>query len=79
VNNRRARSTMTLEYNSRRKPQLATFAPLAACVMSEATAFALDIMTIPLYDGFRGSPAISMILGQNDIGGARFKFINPMQ
>lgn len=39
VNNRRARSTMTLENSSRRKPQLAAFAPLAACVISEATAF----------------------------------------
>src|SRR5262249_18766486 len=40
VNNRPARSTMTLEYSSRRKPQLATFVPLAACAISEATAFA---------------------------------------
>jgi hypothetical protein len=42
VNNRRARSIMTLEYSFRRKLQLSAFVPLAACLIREATAFGCD-------------------------------------
>jgi|SRR5215813_6420024 len=49
---------------------------LLAQQVQRALALRIDIVSI--FDGFRGSPALLMIMGRNDGGRARRKAINPM-